>query len=510
MFDPYRKWLGIPEGQRPPTHYQLLGIGNDETDQEVIKTAVLRQSAFVRNFQAGAHSEDATRLLNEIAAAKACLSDPKKRAAYDAELRQNAAKANPQPPAPAPAPDRPAARQSPASSAPASSGVGMPAVRATNPAPRPVRQPYSAPGVGLSGTRPRPQTDVLGPPSHRLPDDVPWAQPVAVAGPALEITTQTKQGIPPVWIALIMLGLALPISLAVMILGSNGHSDDAVAVAPNDSAASPVVAPPVGSTPFTIQFPTNKERAVPSETVRPAPVVQSPTVFTPPVTVSESPETVSEAPDSDDEESPFKPATAGAGPPRASSRQKNPQEAFDEFTKRMRERQQRQRNAPPGTPGPFGKPREVGRDTLFVGHDGGGSRRVVQAGSLLYGLECEMGEWGREKCISNVEPLFSRSPIGRYRVSAVAPEGYAVGGMKVRSLSYVNALQLIYMRIKDDGQLDPDDSRTSEWLGFRVGKVFTVSGEGAPVIGIHKRQGLILDALALVVDDSKAGENDGK
>jgi hypothetical protein len=90
MFDPYRKWLGIPEDQRPPTHYQLLGISPEEKDIDVIETAVLRQSAFVRNFQSGQHAEDATRLLNEISAARLCLLDRQKRAKYDAELRGKA------------------------------------------------------------------------------------------------------------------------------------------------------------------------------------------------------------------------------------------------------------------------------------------------------------------------------------------------------------------------------------------------------------------------------------
>lgn len=87
-FDPYRKWLSIPEEFRPPTHYQLLGISADERDLEVIDAAVLRQSAYVRNFQTGKYGADATRILNEIAAAKLCLLDPAKRAAYDAELKQ--------------------------------------------------------------------------------------------------------------------------------------------------------------------------------------------------------------------------------------------------------------------------------------------------------------------------------------------------------------------------------------------------------------------------------------
>ena len=91
MFDPYRKWLGIPEHQRPPSHYQLLGIPSDEQDLDVIEAAVLRQSAFVRNFQAGAHAEEATRILNEIASARLCLIDSKKRAKYDAELAKREA-----------------------------------------------------------------------------------------------------------------------------------------------------------------------------------------------------------------------------------------------------------------------------------------------------------------------------------------------------------------------------------------------------------------------------------
>ncbi|OYV80863.1 MAG: hypothetical protein B7Z73_18815, partial [Planctomycetia bacterium 21-64-5] len=45
------------------------------------------QSGYVRNFQIGKYAKDAARLLNEIAAAKACLLDPAKRARYDAELK---------------------------------------------------------------------------------------------------------------------------------------------------------------------------------------------------------------------------------------------------------------------------------------------------------------------------------------------------------------------------------------------------------------------------------------
>src|SRR5438477_391608 len=86
MFDPYHLWLGIPEGQRPPTHYQLLGIAPTEANAEVIKEAALRQTSHVRNYQTGPHAEDCTRLLNEIGQARAVLLNPEARQAYDATV----------------------------------------------------------------------------------------------------------------------------------------------------------------------------------------------------------------------------------------------------------------------------------------------------------------------------------------------------------------------------------------------------------------------------------------
>ena len=86
MFDPYHKWLGIRPGQRPPTHYQLLGIAPDEQDAEVIEEAAIRQSTHLRAYQIGPHAADCTRLLNEISLARATLLNPAKRKAYDAQL----------------------------------------------------------------------------------------------------------------------------------------------------------------------------------------------------------------------------------------------------------------------------------------------------------------------------------------------------------------------------------------------------------------------------------------
>lgn len=41
-FDPYQEWLGIPPHRRPPTHYDLLGLSEGETDTERIRDAASR------------------------------------------------------------------------------------------------------------------------------------------------------------------------------------------------------------------------------------------------------------------------------------------------------------------------------------------------------------------------------------------------------------------------------------------------------------------------------------
>ena len=86
-FDPYHRWLGIAPDQRPPDHYQLLGIPQFESDLEVIASAADRQMAHVRSFQAGKHAVTTQRVLNELAVARVCLLSPEQKAKYDSQLR---------------------------------------------------------------------------------------------------------------------------------------------------------------------------------------------------------------------------------------------------------------------------------------------------------------------------------------------------------------------------------------------------------------------------------------
>src|SRR5437868_2616822 len=87
MFDPYHKWLAIPQDQRPPTYYQLLGIAPTETDQEVIEEAAIRQTSHVRTYQIGPHAHHCVRLLTELARARTTLLNPSRRREYDTQLR---------------------------------------------------------------------------------------------------------------------------------------------------------------------------------------------------------------------------------------------------------------------------------------------------------------------------------------------------------------------------------------------------------------------------------------
>ncbi|HZN36647.1 MAG TPA: hypothetical protein VFB80_22615, partial [Pirellulaceae bacterium] len=95
-FDPYYTWLGIPPDEQPADHYRLLGVRPFESNDEVIVNAGDQRMAYLRTLQVGKRSKESQALLNEISAAQGCLLDPKRKQAYDAELRR---KRGPQRPA---------------------------------------------------------------------------------------------------------------------------------------------------------------------------------------------------------------------------------------------------------------------------------------------------------------------------------------------------------------------------------------------------------------------------
>lgn len=91
MFDPYRKWLGIPDKDQPPNHYRLLGLELYESDLDTIENAADRLMSFVRQYQAGEHAAEAAKILNELSVARLCLMKPATKTAYDQKLREQLA-----------------------------------------------------------------------------------------------------------------------------------------------------------------------------------------------------------------------------------------------------------------------------------------------------------------------------------------------------------------------------------------------------------------------------------
>ncbi|MGH7140336.1 MAG: 3-keto-disaccharide hydrolase [Pirellulales bacterium] len=113
-FDAYHKWLGIPPQEQPADYYRLLAIARFESDPDVIEGAADRQMAHVRTFQAGQHSALSQKILNELAAARLCLLNAEKKAAYDVTLRRKFDVAQrPEPAASQPRPSVPQARPLP-------------------------------------------------------------------------------------------------------------------------------------------------------------------------------------------------------------------------------------------------------------------------------------------------------------------------------------------------------------------------------------------------------------
>jgi hypothetical protein len=89
-FDPYREWLGIPDGCPPTDHYGLLGLPKFENDVETIARRADALLASFRRIRPGEHVLPWQRILDQLVIAKACLLDPVAKAQYDAALRGQA------------------------------------------------------------------------------------------------------------------------------------------------------------------------------------------------------------------------------------------------------------------------------------------------------------------------------------------------------------------------------------------------------------------------------------
>lgn len=142
-------------------------------------------------------------------------------------------------------------------------------------------------------------------------------------------------------------------------------------------------------------------------------------------------------------------------------------------------------------------------DSKLIGNPEGGFpfRMVNGEEKTLLGFQYAIGSWAGEPAIRTLNPLYDQAAAPRPGTTIIAKEGYAVGGLKIDAPKYVSAVQIIFQRIKPDGQLDPADTYTSEWIGQPSQKeVPTIDGKGKKATGIHGRRGAIIDALGLVFE----------
>lgn len=84
--DVYKEWLGIPEGPRPPDHYQLLRLVQFEDAVDKIRGNYKKLNAHVRKYATGQYSIESQTLLNELAKAMLCLTDAERKKEYDRSL----------------------------------------------------------------------------------------------------------------------------------------------------------------------------------------------------------------------------------------------------------------------------------------------------------------------------------------------------------------------------------------------------------------------------------------
>lgn len=94
--DVYKSWLGIPDGPRPPGHYELLRLVEFEDDPEKIRANYKKLNAHVRKYASGQYSVRSQELLNEMAKAMLCLTDPERKREYDESRGRVAPEAGPQ------------------------------------------------------------------------------------------------------------------------------------------------------------------------------------------------------------------------------------------------------------------------------------------------------------------------------------------------------------------------------------------------------------------------------
>jgi hypothetical protein len=133
---------------------------------------------------------------------------------------------------------------------------------------------------------------------------------------------------------------------------------------------------------------------------------------------------------------------------------------------------------------------------------------VARDGGYLIGLKGRPGQWFQFKVLGGLTPIFATTRgtrEGQTRgakggTEIIAKDGYAVGGLMIRSGEVVNSLQIVFMRINLDGvTLNPQDYYISDWLGSEGGgKPKEITAHGRMVVGLIGSTESTVQSLGLV------------
>jgi hypothetical protein len=116
-------------------------------------------------------------------------------------------------------------------------------------------------------------------------------------------------------------------------------------------------------------------------------------------------------------------------------------------------------------------------------------------GGLLVGIDIGLGKFGSNDVITTARPIYlvnNEEVLGRQygtdtsRVSrAIAKPGHAVAGLTVKAGLVVDGMSVTFMKVDDQGRLDPRDSYQTIWVGGQGGTApVRLAGTGTRVIGI--------------------------
>ncbi|MEM7013873.1 MAG: GYF domain-containing protein, partial [Verrucomicrobiota bacterium] len=146
----------------------------------------------------------------------------------------------------------------------------------------------------------------------------------------------------------------------------------------------------------------------------------------------------------------------------------------------------------------------------FAGGEGGSEFYDHHTGlAPMLGLECRFKTWTDQQAPCNLRTLYSRDekPERDDLVHFLAEPGFAVGGMETEGQDHIYAIRLTFMAINDDGTLNPNDSYQSDWIGEPRDEepYFTrFLGQGAPVLGLAGRGGMVTDAVGILYAETAA------